>query len=189
MQRKGYLQTLGSQGPEGAGSDFELSVARILKTHGYKVMPQVGVAGFFIDIGVRHPYREREFIVGIECDGATYHSAKSVRDRDRLRQEILESKGWKIHRIWSVDWFKNREKEIQRLLNTISTILKAEPEVAIVKDGTAEVKKPAHGRDDHQKQRLRRRLRDNWKIGYGKSWRCTTRQIYSRGSQISRTVF
>ncbi len=149
---KGLLTDPGIAGTgKEPGSDFELSVARILKTHGYKVMPQVGVAGFFIDIGVRHPYREREFIVGIECDGATYHSAKSVRDRDRLRQEILESKGWKIHRIWSVDWFKNREKEIQRLLNTISTILKAEPEVAIVKDGTAEVKKPAHGRDDHQK--------------------------------------
>src|SRR5208337_4825364 len=63
--------------------------------------------------------RAGEFILGIECDGATYHSAKSVRDRDRLRQEILERKGWKIHRIWSTDWFKNRDREVQRLLNSV----------------------------------------------------------------------
>ncbi len=93
---------------------------------GYKTVPQVGVAGFYIDIGVLHPERDQEFILGIECDGATYHSAKSVRDRDRLREEILIKKQWKIHRIWSTDWFKNRENEIQRLLDTIKKIIDAE---------------------------------------------------------------
>ncbi len=108
------------------GSDFEISVSRVLNNCGYKTVPQVGVAGFFIDIGVLHPERDREFILGIECDGATYHSAKSVRDRDRLREEILIKKQWKIHRIWSTDWFKNRENEIQRLLDTIKKIIDAE---------------------------------------------------------------
>ncbi len=78
--------------------------------------------GYFIDIGVKHP-NTNSFILGIECDGATYHSSKSARDRDRLRQEILESKGWKIHRIWSTDWFKNRDHEIERLLNKIMRIV------------------------------------------------------------------
>lgn len=108
------------------GSDFEIAVARILRNHGYKVVPQVGVAGFYIDIGVKHPEIEEKYILGVECDGAAYHSAKSVRDRDRLRQEILKRKGWNIHRIWSTDWFKNREREVQRLLNQLKDIIEKE---------------------------------------------------------------
>jgi very-short-patch-repair endonuclease len=104
------------------GSDFEVAVARILNSFGYKTAFQVGVAGYFIDLGVVHPQRESDFILGVECDGATYHSGKSVRDRDRLRQEILERKGWQIHRIWSTDWFKNRDKEIERLIKTLKQI-------------------------------------------------------------------
>lgn len=100
-------------------SDFEVAVMKVLRDLGYGAVPQVGVAGFAIDIGVKHPERESDFILGVECDGATYHSAKSVRDRDRLRQEILQNKGWRIHRIWSTDWFKNRETEIRRLLGAI----------------------------------------------------------------------
>ena len=79
-----------------------------------EVVPQVGVAGFFIDLGVRLPGRS-DYILGIECDGATYHSAKSARDRDAIRQAVIESKGWTIHRIWSTDWFNNREHAIDRL--------------------------------------------------------------------------
>jgi len=98
-----------------ANSDFEIVISKILEKEGYKTVPQVGG----IDIGVCHPDKPNEYILGIEYDGANYHSAKSVRDRDRLRQEILERKGWKIHRIWSVDWFKNREAEIERLLQVV----------------------------------------------------------------------
>jgi transcription elongation GreA/GreB family factor len=83
------------------------------------VTPQLGVAGFYIDIAVHNPDRPGEFLAAIECDGATYHSGFSVRDRDRIRQEILESLGWKgrIWRIWSTDWFFNRAFEIKKLLN------------------------------------------------------------------------
>lgn len=119
----GVLPTLAHISGRQPDSDFEVAVSRILQSFGFKSVPQVGVAGFFIDIGVKHPERDWEYILGIECDGATYHSSKSVRDRDRLRQEILEKKGWKIHRIWSTDWFKNREKEIQRLVSTLREIL------------------------------------------------------------------
>lgn len=114
------------------GSDFEIAVARILNSYGYKTAFQIGVAGFFIDIGVLHPLRQNDFILGVECDGSTYHSGKSVRDRDRLRQEILERKGWHIHRIWSTDWFKNREKEIERLIKTLKQI-EVKDKISIVK--------------------------------------------------------
>ena len=96
-------------------SEFEEAVGKVLNDLGYEITPQVGVAGFFIDIGVKHPDRPGEYLIGVECDGAAYHSAKSVRDRDRLRQEILESKGWHIHRIWSTSWFHTRSAEIERL--------------------------------------------------------------------------
>lgn len=92
---------------------------------GYKTAYQVGVAGFFIDIGVYHPDRDGEFLLGIECDGATYHSAKSVRDRDILRQSILESKGWNIHRIWSTDWFKSRDSEIKKVIQVLDRLMAA----------------------------------------------------------------
>ncbi|MEK6656535.1 MAG: AAA domain-containing protein, partial [Nitrospirota bacterium] len=105
-------------------SPFEESVAHVLRQAGYSVMPQIGVAGYFIDIGVCHPSRSDEYILGVECDGAMYHSALSARDRDRLRQDVLEHRGWKIYRIWSTDWFNNRETEIRRLLQRIDQCLK-----------------------------------------------------------------
>ncbi len=100
-------------------SPFELEVIGAILQHGYQAVPQIGVAGFFIDIGVKHPDVKGNFILGIECDGKTYHSAKSARDRDHLRQEILESLGWRIHRIWSADWYKRRDRELRRLLEAL----------------------------------------------------------------------
>src|SRR4029450_6776551 len=89
-------------------------------------VPQVGVAGFFIDLAVRHPVKCGAFLLGIECDGARYHSGRSARDRDRLRQEILTNLGWKIHRIWSTDWFKSRDSEVRRMLRRIEELLESD---------------------------------------------------------------
>jgi len=100
-------------------SDFEISVANALKQHGFDCEAQLGVAGYFIDIVVRHPDLPGGYVVGIECDGATYHSGKSVRDRDRLRQAVLEDLGWTIKRIWSTDWFRDPEREIQKIIDAI----------------------------------------------------------------------
>jgi transcription elongation GreA/GreB family factor len=100
-------------------SDFEIFVINQIQAMGCKPVPQVGVAGYFVDIGVRHPEWPHGFILGVECDGATYHSAKSARDRDRLRQEVLENLGWKLHRIWSTDWFNNPRQEAERLRKII----------------------------------------------------------------------
>jgi very-short-patch-repair endonuclease len=101
-------------------SEFEESVARFIKAAGYEVQPQVGMSGFFIDIGVIDPNQSNRFLCGIECDGATYHSSRSARDRDRLRQSILEARGWKIYRIWSTDWFHRRKEQEQKLLDSLA---------------------------------------------------------------------
>ena len=103
--------------PTGAlpDSPFEEDVADVVRRLGYAVDHQVGSAGFQIDLGVRHPERPGSYMLAIECDGATYHSALWARERDRLRQDMLENLGWTFHRIWSTDWFHRRELEIERL--------------------------------------------------------------------------
>ena len=97
-------------------SDFEMFVADALRGAGYEVVPQVGVEGFRIDIGVRHADCPIGFIAGVECDGASFHRGLTVRDRDRIRQSVLEGLGWKIYRIWSTDWFADPTRELSRLL-------------------------------------------------------------------------
>lgn len=103
--------------PTGAESDspFEDDVANEIRKLGYKVDHQIGSAGFLIDLGVKHPDRKGQYMLAVECDGATYHSALWARERDRLRQDILENLGWQFHRIWSTDWFYRRSKELERL--------------------------------------------------------------------------
>ena len=100
-------------------SPFERDVANVLLSHGYAVEAQVGSSGFKIDLAVRNPDREQDYLIAIECDGARYHSSAWARERDRLRQQVLEGKGWKFHRIWSTDWFYNRATEIKKLLSAI----------------------------------------------------------------------
>ncbi len=98
-----------------ADSPFEEDVAEIIRNYGFLADPQVGSAGFRIDIGVRHPDKPGTYILAVECDGSAYHSALWARERDRLRQDVLEHLGWRFHRIWSTDWFYNRSAEIERL--------------------------------------------------------------------------
>jgi superfamily I DNA and/or RNA helicase len=100
-------------------SEFEISVYNILKDCGFDCVPQVGVAGYFIDLAVKSTKNPHDFVLAIECDGATYHSSKSARDRDRLKQDVLETLGWQVYRIWSVDWYKNRENEISKLIKIV----------------------------------------------------------------------
>ncbi len=103
---------------KGFDSPFEESVYQLLSDIGVKAIPQVGVSGYFIDLAIKAEESD-DYILAIECDGATYHSSKSARDRDRLKEEVLTRLGWKIYRIWSTDWFKNRDNEIANLIKVI----------------------------------------------------------------------
>jgi very-short-patch-repair endonuclease/DNA polymerase III delta prime subunit len=103
-------------------SDFEIEVARSLRSQGYEVHAQVGVAGYFLDLAVVDPTHPGRYILAVECDGATYHSAKSARDRDRLRQGVLEQLKWTVHRIWSTDWFRDSHGETLRVVRRIQEL-------------------------------------------------------------------
>lgn len=111
------------------GSDFEDAVLEGLAELGYECVPQLGVANYFLDIGVRDPGAPEEFIAAIECDGATYHSEKSARDRDRLRQEHLENLGWSIIRVWSTDWFRGPQNEIERVSSELKRLIQRRQEL------------------------------------------------------------
>jgi len=103
-------------------SRFALDVKRRLEELGYEVSSEIGTSGFYIDLAIHHPTLKSNFLVGIECDGAIFHSTPYARDRDKIRQSLLESRGWKIIRVWSQDWSANWEKEIIRLDLIIKSI-------------------------------------------------------------------
>ena len=105
-------------------SPFEEAVCNALRAKGYSVKTQVGCSGYKIDLAIRDKNDPGRFLLGIECDGASYHSSATARDRDRLRQEVLENLGWKIYRIWSTDWFKNSQKQIDKLVDYIENLSK-----------------------------------------------------------------
>ncbi|MCS6775374.1 MAG: AAA domain-containing protein [Chloroherpetonaceae bacterium] len=95
---------------------FEADVRDALEARGIRTRAQFGASGYRIDLVAMHPERPGQPVLAIECDGASYHSCATARDRDRLRQAQLERRGWRFHRIWSTDWFHNREQEIARVM-------------------------------------------------------------------------
>jgi hypothetical protein len=103
-----------------ADSPFEEEVLRTIRSWGYDAVPQVGTAGFRVDIGIKHPSQAGRYALGVECDGWMYHSSKVARDRDRLRQEVLERLGWRIYRIWGTAWYRNRNEQEERLRAAIA---------------------------------------------------------------------
>lgn len=109
-------------------SEFEEAVARGLREKGWKLKTQVGASKFRIDLGVLHPDEPSSFLAGIECDGATYHSSPSARDRDRVRHIILENLGWTLVRIWSTDFFINAEKVLDRVDSELQALLEEDRE-------------------------------------------------------------
>jgi very-short-patch-repair endonuclease len=130
---RNYLQYAASKGTVFAHgeisnepmNDFEADIYEALTARGLKLVPQVGCSSFRIDFGVCHPTEPGRFVLAIEADGATYHSSYTARDRDRLRQQMLENLGWRFHRIWSTDWFQRKHEEIERTMNAFDRALAA----------------------------------------------------------------
>ena len=100
-------------------SGFEESVYEFLTARGYEIVSQVGCEGFRIDLAIRDPRQPGNYCLAVECDGYRYHSSVTARERDRLRQGVLERMGWRVYRIWSTDWYRNRRDAEQRLLQAV----------------------------------------------------------------------
>ena len=101
-------------------SEFERQVGEFLREKGYTVEYQVGESGFRIDLGVKY-HENTNYLCGIECDGAPFHSGWRARYRDSWREDILKKKGWKIYRVWSTRWFHSKETEQNKLLEYLRT--------------------------------------------------------------------
>ena len=119
-------------------SPFEEEVSSALVRRGLEPVAQVGCGGFRIDLALKHPQRPGEFCLGIECDGATYHSSRTARDRDRIRQSVLEDLGWRIVRVWSTDWIRNPERQLQRIVSEFEKVISDSERHATTLDATPE---------------------------------------------------
>ncbi|MGD6966408.1 AAA domain-containing protein [Rossellomorea vietnamensis] len=107
-------------------SPFEEQVYKQLRNLGYEVTTQVGMSGYRIDMAIVHPNDSSKFILGVECDGAMYHSSQNAKERDVYRQAFLESRGWTIERIWSRNWWRNPFAEIERIDQRVKELVKRE---------------------------------------------------------------
>lgn len=113
-------------------SPFEEAVAEGLRRRGWQVVPQIGVSRFRIDLGIVHPDYPGDYLLGVECDGATYHSAATARDRDKVRSAILQGLGWKLLRVWSADWWIDKEGALERLHVAIEAVLQISRTAALL---------------------------------------------------------
>jgi very-short-patch-repair endonuclease len=140
-----------------ADSPLETDILSELSKRGVSLVPQVGVGGYKIDLGVTDDQNPGRFICGIECDGVAYHASETARDRDRLRQQVLEARGWTIHRVWSTDWFKDRAGQIERLLSLIEAArTRAALEVAAEREA-----RERHARETQTREQEERLVREH----------------------------
>ena len=99
------------------GDTFVNAVAKFIRESGYEVQTYVGCSGCRLDIAVRDPADpKRRYAAAVLCDGLSYASARTARDRDRLRSSVLKGMGWNLYRVWSPEWYNNPQLEGQKLL-------------------------------------------------------------------------
>jgi very-short-patch-repair endonuclease len=118
--RTGRLSS-GTRNLSAKETQFEIEIAKALQERGYQVHSHIGIAGCFIDLAVADPAQPGRYLLGIECDGASYRQARSARDRDRLRKSVLEDHGWIMHRVWCSDWFQRPQEELSKAIAAIES--------------------------------------------------------------------
>lgn len=105
-----------------------------LNEAGYETAQYVGQSGFKVDIGVVDKENKEKYLLGILLDGDVYGSSKTTRDREYAQIGVLSGLGWQLTRVWTMDWWDNRDKEIERLLDLIhklengESVAEAEPQ-------------------------------------------------------------
>jgi very-short-patch-repair endonuclease len=155
----GRLESLIASAVADTESPLEQDVLTELSSRGINVVPQVGVAGYRIDLGILDDVTPGRFLCGIECDGVAYHESETARDRDRLRQQVLEARGWTIHRVWSTDWFKDRHGQIERLILLIEEDrARAQEEVAAERQARERVTREAEARAAEDAERIKQEV-------------------------------
>lgn len=112
--------------PDSNETAFENAIYEFLTEQGYEVHSQVGCAGFRVDLAILDPEYPGRYLLGVTCDGPIYQSSRVARDRDRLRQQVLTGLGWRLYKLWSPDWYRNRAEVQKTLLKVIEELLNEE---------------------------------------------------------------
>jgi hypothetical protein len=147
-------------------STLEAAVAAAVRDLGVMPVPRVGVGSFRVDIGIRDESQGDQFLLGVETDGESYRATPTARDRDRLREEVLTKLGWRIHRVWSLDWVQNREAELHRLVEALEEARASMPSDASIE---AEDVPPVREREERIVEDVREALdagRLTWVVPY-----------------------
>ncbi|XGI84692.1 DUF3320 domain-containing protein (plasmid) [Halorutilales archaeon Cl-col2-1] len=175
-------------------SPFERSVIKFLQEEGYEVHPQVGSAGFRIDLAIADPENPGRYVLGIECDGASYHSSPVARERDRQRQEILEDRGWDIYRIWSTDWYRNRDRakeslveEVEKALNRGALTVSSDMNSKIEEDSEITELEDTEGSDTFSLEELSTKYEKTQNIGKINLSNHNPGELYSPIEEIIKT--
>lgn len=106
-------------------SEFEGVLANAIRTRGYQVLHRIGQSAMRVDLAIVD--EDGSYLLGIQYDGLDYSSAQTARDRDRLQPAMLQKRGWRIHRVWSVEWFRNSERELQKIIHAIEATRSEKP--------------------------------------------------------------
>jgi very-short-patch-repair endonuclease len=138
-------------------NSFEAEVFDVLESKGIPLVPQCGASSYRIDLVAQHPKQRGRYVLAIECDGASYHSSPTARDRDRLRQQQLENLGWKFHRIWSTDWFMRKDEEVNRALAAYENAVASVDDSKPVAEVSATTESPLKPRSREMRPRIIRR--------------------------------
>lgn len=103
-------------------SPFEEEVYELLLDHFEKdkIIQQHKVGGFRLDFVIKAETKD----VVLECDGKAYHQSEEAYAYDMYRQKELERMGFIVYRIWSTNWFRDKEGEIKKLVRFIESLKK-----------------------------------------------------------------
>lgn len=104
------------------------SISKMLQEKGLEVKCNIGTSGFKVDIGIVHPDKPQQYILGIVVDGHYYYNAHTTNDREMVMPSVLKALGWNIHRIWTIDWYENSDKIIDTIIERVKQ-LQTQPEV------------------------------------------------------------
>lgn len=109
------IQATAQQSSDG----FKQYLCNVLKEAGYKTALNIGHSGYKVEIAVEDPNHAGSYVIGIETDGRAYNQARTARDRECLRPDMLYSMGWSMYRAWSTQWIRDPETEKKKLLGYI----------------------------------------------------------------------
>ncbi|MCD7946045.1 MAG: hypothetical protein LUF81_05525, partial [Clostridiales bacterium] len=77
-------------------------------------------------ICIPHPNRPGDWLLAILLDGPDYGAIPRTRERELGRAELLGDMGWNLCRVWTMDWWQDRDRVLEQLLRLLDVLLRRE---------------------------------------------------------------